>query len=283
FWIIDGMNYSNPNYYSTPPAATITFSFTDGSMYTEIGTNNTITEANLEAQRWNSTSNTWGDWIGAATIAAGGASHVGTASAVTVTSANMFRAWTLVDNSQPLPIELVSFTVECNNYVAMLKWTTATETNNDYFTLERTQDGINYEAIATVKGAGNSSTPLNYTAIDESPLAGISYYRISQTDFDGIETHLNTIVYQPCEDEESINAFTVNNNTIAVQINSKSNGVYSLTLMNTLGQRIMTETKSVTMGMNDYSLNPQVVHGIYIIQVTGKDKVYSKKLYLGSL
>jgi hypothetical protein len=283
FWIIDGLNYSNPNYYSTPPAATITFSFTDGSMYTEIGTNNTITEANLEAQRWNSTSGTWGDWTGAATITAGGASKVATAAGVAVTTANMFRAWTLVDNTQPLPIQLVSFTADCNNATALLKWTTATETNNDYFTIERTLDGVNYQVVTTIKGAGNSSTAHNYSAIDESPLNGVSYYRISQTDFDGTVTHLNTIVYQPCGDEESINAFTLNNSIIDVQINSNTDEVYTLTIMNTLGQRIVTETKGVKMGMNDYRLNPKVVHGTYIIQVVGKDKVYSKKLYLGNL
>jgi hypothetical protein len=85
----------------------------------------------------------------------------------------------------PLPIELTSFTAELDNTSVMLKWTTATEVNNDFFTVERSRNGMSFEEVAKVDGAGNSSTSMSYSAPDKSPLEGTSYYRLKQTDYDG--------------------------------------------------------------------------------------------------
>ncbi len=89
------------------------------------------------------------------------------------------------NSSTPLPIELLSFTAEPNGNVVDLDWSTASEISNDYFTIERSEDGISFEAIATVGGAGNSTSILYYTTVDYAPLDGISYYRLKQTDYDG--------------------------------------------------------------------------------------------------
>ena len=62
---------------------------------------------------------------------------------------------------------------------------TATEVNNDFFTVERTLDGITYEEILQMPGAGNSFSPITYIAYDNEPLPGTSYYRLKQTDYDG--------------------------------------------------------------------------------------------------
>src|SRR5581483_1730256 len=73
-----------------------------------------------------------------------------------------------------------------------LDWTTATETNNKVFTIARSQDGVNFENIATTPGAGNSSYPINYTYTDDAPgLNGTYYYRLTQTDFDGHSVSYN--------------------------------------------------------------------------------------------
>ncbi|GIV45171.1 MAG: hypothetical protein KatS3mg035_2294 [Bacteroidia bacterium] len=86
----------------------------------------------------------------------------------------------------PLPIELIYFKAEVtdNNYVRLI-WETATELNNDYFTVERSKNGFDFEQVLTQKGAGNSNHSIKYTAYDYSPYEGISYYRLKQTDFDG--------------------------------------------------------------------------------------------------
>ena len=86
----------------------------------------------------------------------------------------------------PLPIELLFFNVQLgDNNDVQVKWQTATETNNDYFTLQRSKNGVEWENINTIAGAGNSNMILNYVANDYKPYEGVSYYRLKQTDFDG--------------------------------------------------------------------------------------------------
>lgn len=85
-----------------------------------------------------------------------------------------------------LPIELISFEAKLNtNNQVDIFWATASEQNNDFFTIERSTDGLNWEIVTTVAGAGNSINRIDYHAYDARPVSGISYYRLKQTDFDG--------------------------------------------------------------------------------------------------
>lgn len=85
----------------------------------------------------------------------------------------------------PLPVELLNFRANDTREGVSLTWSTASETNNNYFTIERSENGKNWESIFSIEGAGNSSQTLNYSHLDKLPLEGVSYYRIKQTDFDG--------------------------------------------------------------------------------------------------
>lgn len=94
-----------------------------------------------------------------------------------------------------LPIEIVSFEARKNEGYNTLTWVTATETNNDYFTLERSIDGFNWVEIATVDGAGTVSTPSFYEYKDyEFTEDTVNYYRLKQTDFNGLFEYFQ-IVY----------------------------------------------------------------------------------------
>ncbi|MCO6501026.1 MAG: T9SS type A sorting domain-containing protein [Vicingus serpentipes] len=84
-----------------------------------------------------------------------------------------------------LPIELLAFEAKPINQDVGLYWITATEINNDYFTIERSQDAINWEKVLNVNGAGNSNQTITYNGLDKNPYSGTSYYRLKQTDFDG--------------------------------------------------------------------------------------------------
>jgi len=110
-------------------------------------------------------------------------------SGTVITSAPVtsFSPFTLADLSgvNPLPIELVDFTATNNQDAVDLYWQTASEINNDYFTIERSADGENFNEILTQQGAGNYSGLLSYYDVDRSPLSGVSFYRLKQTDFDG--------------------------------------------------------------------------------------------------
>lgn len=93
-----------------------------------------------------------------------------------------------------LPIELISFEAKMNNNKQVdIFWATASELNNDFFTIERSADGVNWEIVTTAAGAGNSIYRIDYAAYDSRPLSGISYYRLKQTDFDGAFEYSNIV------------------------------------------------------------------------------------------
>ena len=103
--------------------------------------------------------------------------------------------------STVLPIELTSFTATCDGRSALVEWTTATEHNNDYFSLERSDDAINFTEIARVAGAGNSIEPLDYSYTDYGIHVGDNYYRLVQVDYDGTRT-VSEIVVANCIESE---------------------------------------------------------------------------------
>lgn len=91
-----------------------------------------------------------------------------------------------ISSDTPLPIELISFEAILGKEEQVhLKWETASETNNDYFTITRSADGQSFESIGQVKGQGDSNQRTEYQFTDGTPLVGKSYYLLKQTDFDG--------------------------------------------------------------------------------------------------
>ena len=107
-----------------------------------------------------------------------------------VSSTNATTASTAVfkitDNTIPLPIELLNFTAtNVNNSYIRLDWQTAMEENNDHFEVERSTNSTDFESILSIKSLGNSSSQQSYSARHNSPVNGISYYRLKQVDADG--------------------------------------------------------------------------------------------------
>ena len=84
-----------------------------------------------------------------------------------------------------LPVKLLFFIAEPEGPAVNLSWSTASEINNNYFTVMSSSDGIIFNEFAQVNSAGNSNTILNYSLTDHNPLTGTSYYILKQTDFDG--------------------------------------------------------------------------------------------------
>jgi hypothetical protein len=115
-----------------------------------------------------------GDLTGAATLDGSGTVTVGGTIAPSIT-----------DSNSVLPIELTYFKAYHTNNKVSFKWETASELNNDFFTIERSEDGVNFYGIETIGGAGNSLSSIVYSANDENPINGINYYRLKQTDYNG--------------------------------------------------------------------------------------------------
>ena len=113
-----------------------------------------------------------------------------------LTTANLSNNfyWGSIDAiNSPLPIDLLNFTARLKVSSVDLNWSTASELNNDFFTIERAVDVENFEEVVKVKGQGTINSKSNYTSVDDSPLPGKSYYRLKQTDFDGQFTYSELI------------------------------------------------------------------------------------------
>jgi hypothetical protein len=133
-------------------------------------------------------------WDGTVWRDEGNGGTTGTAAAGTVVSATVvttFGPFTLGSSSanNPLPIELISFKARVNGNAVDLTWSTATEINSDYFVVERTMEGEKFDAVGTIRGAGDSYATLHYNAKDLQPYNGTSYYRLKQVDYDGQSTY----------------------------------------------------------------------------------------------
>lgn len=173
----------------------------------------------------------------------------------------------------PLPVELNNFNVEkklVNNIeVARLQWETMSEINNDYFTIERSNDGINFEEITTITGQGNSNTLHNYSFIDDAPLTGTSYYRLKQTDFDGEHTY-STIDAVHFEETNEIKIFPNPSNG---QFKITGKGIQSIRIINNIGLVVYSGTIKVV----DLSKQPK---GIYILEVMANNNITRTKIII---
>lgn len=94
----------------------------------------------------------------------------------------------------PLPVELYYFKCDSKDSKIELYWSTLSETNNDYFIIQRSIDGINWENIATINGAGNSNYQLYYEYADKYPEIGYNYYRLVQVDINGVYNYDSSII-----------------------------------------------------------------------------------------
>jgi hypothetical protein len=117
---------------------------------------------------------------------------------ITSASFNVFNSFFTLANppggGNPLPIQMSAFSALLQNKKVNVNWTTQTEVNNDFFTVERSADNVAFTPIGTVDGSGNSNEIRNYQFVDNQPLKGVSYYRITQTDFDGHVSKTNSVV-----------------------------------------------------------------------------------------
>ena len=189
---------------------------------------------------------------------------------------------TLGSTDLPLPIELLSFIAVCNNGSNKLTWKTASEQNNDYFTIEKSIDGENFSIITQLPSQGNSNVAQIYSVSDYTPFNITTYYRLKQTDLDGQFTYSNIISLNCSSNNviEDILPISPSNGSIEVIIQGISGKTYHLKLTNVLGQLITN--KEVTLSENQQAviiINLNLSSGIYYI-IMQTDKMNIEKTVL---
>jgi len=166
-----------------------------------------------------------------------------------------------------LPITLVDYTVKAVAKTSKLNWTTATEINNDYFTVEKSIDGKDWTLFANVKGSGNSSNEINYELTDSQPFLGTNYYRLSQYDFNGDMEILGIKAVQFNNEQLDI---TIHPNPVVdkltISIGSEL-GIEECILYNNVGRKvklIRINSPQTKIDMSD------LIKGIYHLQISDK-------------
>ncbi len=191
--------------------------------------------------------------------------------------------------NNPLPIELLSFDAVYNGTAVDLTWVTATEINNNYFTIERSTNGVDFKEIANVpsKGLnGNSTTTLNYYEVDPDVTSGVYYYRLKQTDFDGTFTYSQVeqvVIHDEDEFEFNISPNPSGGQTIAALINANAGDEVALTIIDMLGQFIFNF--DIKVEQDDAELYPitfpeQLAPGVYIISAQIGDKAITRRMVI---
>ena len=144
----------------------------------------------------------------------------------------------------PLPIELMYFDAAAVGDVNVLSWATASETNNDHFTVYRSENGNTWHELTEIKGAGNSLEKKNYTFTDQNPYAGINYYQLKQTDTDKSFKYSNIIAVDNSDRKPFTTSIYPNpaNNYVMVDISTLSKGDITIQMTDALGQEVMHET-----------------------------------------
>jgi len=143
------------------------------------------------------------------------------AGAISINNVNAIKTPNCECFDPALPIELLSFSGECNNQNVLFKWITATEHNNDYFSIEHSIDGLNWENIRNIPGAGNSTSEITYNYIDFNRYNNISYYRLKQTDYDGQTKVYSPIAVKKCFEMNELLSIAPNPAIDQININYK--------------------------------------------------------------
>ncbi len=182
----------------------------------------------------------------------------------------------------PAPIELLSFTAKYNSEKEVdINWVTATELNNDFFTIERSTDAINFSDLIYFQGAGNSSQVLEYFSIDRNPFSGISYYRLKQTDYNGDYSYSKIEMVNIVQsDFEIINSYC-NNDQLEISISSNEKTTLNFELFNLEGEKVFYINEYIESGQKKISIpTNSLAKGMYIVKASDGKQLLAKKIII---
>lgn len=249
--------------------------------YGSTGNGDGVTDyTNLTVCKTNGAGTAWLDAGGTAT-----ANNDGNIISNSFTSFSRFTLGNLNGGANPLPIELISFDAKMiDNGEVNTTWITATETNNDYFTIEKSTDALHFEIVGKVKGAGNSTVPHNYSLIDKNPYSSISYYRLKQTDFDGKFTYSDLVAVESSE-KFDFNVFPnpTTNGDINLSIVGNENDEVLIIVNDLLGRNfyskifILNDNGNAIIALDKLE---NLVPGVYNIFATNNEKLYNRRIVI---
>jgi len=225
--------------------------------------------ANFNAASWDDKGNT----------ATTGAIGAGTVTSDSVSGVwNAFTLGSVIPYpGNPLPVELLSFHGEKRGKSVLLQWTTASEKNNDYFTLRKSSNNFNFAELTKVQGAGTTNSISNYSFTDHYPLQGLNYYKLLQTDFDGTTTDEGTVAVR--FDNSKTDATIIPDGPgqqINIQFTEATDENLKVDLIDVTGKLILE--KDLSAGEAGYTIKTNnIATGIYLIRISSSNGMIYKR------
>jgi hypothetical protein len=228
-----------------------------------------------QAQAWKSTDNglTWKPVGNIFTFDASGTER--TVSLVT----NSFSIWTFSGPANPLPVSWLYFKGKAADKANNLTWATASEKNSESFIVERSANGKTFEAIGTVKAAGNSNQVLTYQFTDKNPVAaGTAYYRLKQTDTDGAFEYSSIIaIAQGTKVTQVANVYpNPFEQTLNLEL-APNHGLQKVVLLSLDGKEVYRKelTQATETALQDL---PNLKAGVYLLQLVSETGTHTLKV-----
>jgi len=200
---------------------------------------------------------------------AGTASPTGSiSSSVNFTSMSKFTLANAKDGKNPLPIELLTFNASNLDKNVILSWTTTSEINNDFFTIERSLDAQSFEIIANLNGAGNSNSIIDYSFVDYNPYSGVSYYRLKQTDFDGGFTYSDMVAVNVLSENELTFTAYQRESDLYLHVITNIVGKAEVEVYDCAGQLLLSKVEIIEKNESQIEINTDSYKpGVYIIKL----------------
>ncbi|KYG73012.1 T9SS type A sorting domain-containing protein [Roseivirga echinicomitans] len=268
YWTVSGSGITGPEFSAT---------------YKYIDDDVTGTESNMVAALRRTKEGTMGpvlDWKNAGTVNP-------STNTVSMDSGDGFGDMYAMDDEQTrLPIVLLSFTADVYKSTVLLKWSTASEIDNDFFTIERSSNGAEFEPILYIPGKGTSEETNNYVAVDNTPISGRSYYRLKQTDFNGSfdYSEMKSVSYKT--GTARVPNFTVYPNSVLAgqTINIRPEGEFTdetavIQVFSISGNRVL-EYNFQLSNQASFEIPQDVQTGYYVLTVTGSSFKKSFKIII---
>lgn len=192
--------------------------------------------------------------------------------------------FTFCRECQLLPVELLSFNLNCIDDEPVLSWSTATETNNSHFVLSRSENMQSYEPVVVINGAGNSNMLTEYEYVDtEAPAEKNCYYKLAQYDFDGTETNIG-VLFSDCQSSaalEIISFSSVEAGDRYLNFYTDFEGIHTVEIFNTDGQLLFRGNYNMRKGnsiIRDQSWS--ILKGVVVVRISTPKTSASKTFSL---
>jgi len=170
----------------------------------------------------------------------------------------------------PLPVELLELTGNREANHNVLRWKTASETNSDYFEIQRSNDGFDYIPIGSINAAGFSSSTQSYVYRDEFPTARRHYYRLKQVDFDGVFEYLGPVVIDSQTNEPQFGDPYPNpteNGMAHLDVNFPHAALITTTIFDATGRPMSQNSHSIARGVQAIRIDlTALAPGIYYVR-----------------